>query len=103
MKIKPLEIGKKRKGLGLTSVIDAVLAMVVIGAIIAFGLIFLAQFKGQNSYSATANTAIDQMITAIASFPPWFTLVVLAIIFGILITVIFGVIVPRVRGGGAME
>lgn len=84
-----------KKGQAIGNLPDTVLAVVVIGFIIAVGLLLLVKLKATNQDSADVNTSVDAVISAINQIPTFLGILVLAIVAGV---VIVAVTVLRGRG-----
>ncbi len=76
------------------------LTLAVAGIIIAFSLLVLTdlgeEIETQTSADSAASNATDDVISGVAEFSGWFSLIAMALVFSIII----GVIVQHIGGAG---
>jgi len=77
---------KSKKGqMGLDNLQGIVWLLVVIGIMIAIGLVVLVELKDTDSVSGTSETALNETIDAIAEIPGWLTIIVIVVIAAIIL------------------
>jgi type II secretory pathway component PulF len=75
---------KKKGGLGLGDIYPAVLTFVLIGIVLGIGLYVMAEVMDEIS-DHTAGNAVNDTITALASFADWFAIIVIVLAAAIII------------------
>ena len=86
---------RKKNGQSIGGLPNTVIALVVVGFVIALSLILLVKLKDTNNTSADVNTSIDEVSSAIQEIPTFLSLIVLAFIMVIVIGAIL--LIQRLR------
>lgn len=74
-----------KKGQSLGGLQNVVWLLVVIGIMLAIGLVVLSELKDTDSINGEAEVALNETIDAVATIPQWLPIVVIVIIAVIII------------------
>ena len=66
-----------------------VMAFIIIGILIAVGLVILGNLLSNSALTPEAKEAVNDTITAMIGFTTWFTIIVVLIAAGVLIFLLF--------------
>ena len=75
----------KKGQMGIGNLQSIVWLLVVIGIMLAIGLVVLSELKDTSSISGDAETALNETIDAIAEIPGWLTIIVIVVIAAIIL------------------
>ena len=79
-------MNKHKKGqMGIGNLQNIVWLLVVIGIMLAIGLVVLSELKDTSSISGDAETALNETIDAVAEVPGWLTIIVIVVIAAIIL------------------
>jgi hypothetical protein len=75
----------KKGQMGIGNLQSVVWLLVVIGIMLAIGLVVLSELKDTSSIDGEAETALNDTINAIAEVPGWLTIIVIVVIAAIIL------------------
>lgn len=90
----------KKGAIGIGSVLPFISVIVVATILIGVSQIVLDKFMGNVETSETANTSINDSITALSEFGDWWDLVIIVLVAAVILGLIFMAL--YVRGGAGM-
>ena len=79
---------KKQKGLTLSSLQAAGLAMVVLVIVIAIGAQIVGEVRGTQTVNTTEYNVSDEGLGAMSEFADWFTIIVIVLIAVVIISLL---------------
>jgi len=75
----------KKGQMGIGNLQNVVWLLVVIGIMLAIGLVVLSELKDTSSVEGDAETALNETIDAVAEIPGWLTIIVIVVIAAIIL------------------
>ncbi len=87
-----MKLFKNKKGLSVGALSPLITTLLVVTILLAITLVILTTFMDISGISGTtAETAINDSVTALADIPTWLPLIIIVVIAAILLGLVFGV------------